>query len=287
MPGVTVRAREKYYWPEKEKVETGPPPPPLARSISGVLPDADVPMRATAAAFAAPNGQGATVAAVTSVRVTPVDAPVSSLETFGFAVRAFTAEGDPRGEITSEPSIRHVGRDVEAEVLSEMGIEKPGLYQLRIAAHRAKADLNGSVYLTVEVPDFRKQPVSFSGAVLSTASWPGLGLKEEMAALIPVKPTIDREFSPGLRVRAFVRVYQGGNGRLIAVSPRIRIVDDHDQVVLDRTELLPPSRFTVGRGADLLVDLPVSTLVPGQYLLTFEATLGKTRARREVRFSIK
>jgi VWFA-related protein len=289
VPGVTVRAREKHYWPEPEKPATGPPPPPLTKSIAGVLPDADIPMRATAAAFAAIeiDGADATVAVITNVRVTPAGAVPSSLETLAFSTRAFTAEGSPRGEVFSDPAVRHVGRDVDAEVFSQMRIEKPGLYELRMAAHRTAVDVNGSVYLTVDVPDFAKLPVSLSGVVLSTSPWPVFGLKDEFATLIPVKPTIDREFPRGQRVRAFVRVYQGGKGKLADLSVRVRIVDDHDRAVLDRAEALPPAKFTVGRGADLIVDLPTMTLAPGPYLLTFDTAIGKAAARREVRFSVR
>ncbi len=49
---------------------------------------------------------------------------------------------------------------------------------------------------------------------------------------------------------------------------------------------LGPERFTAGSGAEYTIDIPVSTLAPGQYLFTVEATLGKAKDTQHVRFQI-
>jgi hypothetical protein len=41
------------------------------------------------------------------------------------------------------------------------------------------------------------------------------------------------------------------------------------------------------RTADVKYQLPIDKLTPGQYLLTFEATLGATTIRRDVRFTVR
>jgi hypothetical protein len=41
------------------------------------------------------------------------------------------------------------------------------------------------------------------------------------------------------------------------------------------------------RAADVRYAIPLARLPPGEHLLTFEATLGTTVLRRDVRFSVK
>ena len=49
---------------------------------------------------------------------------------------------------------------------------------------------------------------------------------------------------------------------------------------------LEPARFQSGRFADYSIDLPLSRLGAGDYLLTVEATAQKNSARRDVRFQV-
>jgi hypothetical protein len=287
VPGLEVRTRDKYYWPEKPKAETGPPPPATVKAMAGILPAADVPMRATVAAFATPGGRDATVAVVARVHVPPPPGKKGPLtEKIDLRTGVFTTEGETRGASTSQTMVRHTGTDeLDSDVMGPVTIAKPGLYELRVSAHRETADLDGSVYLTVDVPDFAKLAVSLSGTVLSTDSWPPFGPKDPLSRVVPVVPTTLREFGAGDRVKAFVRVYEGGNKPIVPVALTTRIIDDHDHVVLDRPETLAPVRFGTTRAADVRADLP--TLAPGAYLLTFDVALDKTTARREVRFSVK
>jgi VWFA-related protein len=289
VPGLEVRTRDKYYWPEKEKADTGPPPPATVKAMAGILPAADVPMRATVAPFATPGGSGATVAVIARVHLTPPPGKTGpSTEKIDLRTGIFTTEGDARGSSTSQTMVRHTGAgELDSDVMGPVAIAKPGLYELRVSAHRETADISGSVYLTVDVPDFAKLPVSLSGAVLSTDAWPPFGPKDPLSRVVPVVPTSVREFGAGDRVKAFVRVYEGGKGPGVPVAFTTRIVDDHDRVVLDRPETIAAARFGTTRNADVRLDLPTRTLAPGAYLLTFEVVLDKTTARREVRFSVK
>jgi len=294
MPGVEVRTRDKYYWPDPGKpAPPGPPPPPLLASIAGALPKADVPMWTSPMVFANANLSGATIASITRVRLAPPDSPPAagatkaSLETFVLRTRLFTAEGVARGEVTTESSARVAGEAVDAEVWSEIAAPKPGLYELRLAVQRPAANLDGSVYATVDVPNFARAPVSLSSLVVSTTDWGAYGPRDEMAKLLPAPPTTRRDFAQGERVRAYVRVYQGGSGKTAAVDVHVQIINDHDAAVVDRREALAASRFDATRGTDERVDLPTATLPPGPYLLRIDATAGKTTATREIRFSVR
>ena len=104
--------------------------------------------------------------------------------------------------------------------------------------------------------------------------------------LMPVEPTARREFSAADRVAAFLRVYQGGRLALASVTVRARILDAQNTAVLDADRTLAAALFEGHRAADYYLDLPVANLKPGPYLLTLEATMGKRRERRDVRFTV-
>ena len=67
-----------------------------------------------------------------------------------------------------------------------------------------------------------------------------------------------------------------------------RIVNDHDVVAFTATESVAPDQFNAAmRAVDHPFAVPLATLAPGDYLLTFEATIGKTIVRRDVRFAVR
>ena len=125
-----------------------------------------------------------------------------------------------------------------------------------------------------------------SGVVMSASSAPPAAGKDALETLLPVVPTTARAFWRSDRASAFVRVYQGQSTPM-PMSLKVAIIDARDQHVLDQVETLAADRFGKGRGADYRLDLPLATLAPGEYLATFDTTLGKKTAHREVRFSVR
>jgi hypothetical protein len=109
---------------------------------------------------------------------------------------------------------------------------------------------------------------------------------DRLADVLPIVPTAGRSFTPSARVTAFLRVYQGGKGAVLPVQIRVRIVDASSRNVVDDASTLEPARFQSGRFADYSLDLPLSRLGAGDYLLTVEATAQKNSARRDVRFQV-
>jgi hypothetical protein len=141
--------------------------------------------------------------------------------------------------------------------------------------------------VTVDVPDFSKESVSLSGIVVSTDNGLAIDGAERLKTLLPVTPTTARTFDRGEPATAFLRAYEGGGGAIRPVAVRTRIVNDHDQAVMDRSETFGPNRFDRTRSAGIFVRLPTGDLTPGPYLLTLEASAGKTEVRRELRFVVK
>jgi hypothetical protein len=107
------------------------------------------------------------------------------------------------------------------------------------------------------------------------------------SSLVPVIPTTQRVFYRAVYTpTAFVRLYQplkaSGGVRLAST-----IVNNQDVRVFERKDT--PELTAVGktRTADYQLAMPISTLSPGSYLLTFEASDGRHSAKRQVRFEIR
>ena len=176
--------------------------------------------------------------------------------------------------------------DAKYEILTRLELE-PGRYQLRFAAHSASLNKSGSVFQDIEVPDFKRAPLSLSGTVLGVSPSLASAPKDFLAAVVPVAPTTQRTFLTGHRPTAFLRIYQGGNKPLQTVTMTTSIVNEQDRMVFKATRAVEPSDFDATRAADHRFDLPIQDLPPGAYLLRFEAAAGKLAASRDLRFVVR
>jgi VWFA-related protein len=311
-PGVDVRTRSGYYTPKPEKIDPrDPTPSPMAKAVANLLPSGGLPLQVALAPIAwtppaPPPAPGSKPkkptdakpdAALTHATVTIVlglqrPAPPRPLsDTVEVQISAFTPDGVSRGTSTQQAIVAiraaTAAEPVHYEALSHIEL-KPGRYQLRIAAYSAISDATGSVYADVEVPDFAKEAVSLSGVLVEKIPSLPSAPRTTFATMVPVVPTSEREFQKLDRASTFLRVYQGGSDPLALATLTTRIVDDHDVAVVNKTDVLAPEKFdAAARTADYRFEIPLTTLSRGQYLLTFEAAVGGTSARRQVRFTVK
>jgi VWFA-related protein len=288
-PDVEVRTRSAYF--DQERAVLPPDAAPdlrLTNTLSGILPSPDIPMQATAAAFARPDRSAATVAVTIGLRQpAPVASAAEVPETIDLLSSAFTADGRPRG--SQRKTVRLIARTGEPliyDLVTTMELE-PGRYQLRLAAESALLDKSGSVYVELEVPDFRREPLSLSGVVVSMAGGSPSLPPGAIEAIATLDPTSQREFGTADQVRLFARVYQGGSGPPRAAELNIRVTDARGTVVSRTTEALDPARFGQTRAADISFPLPLSRLQPGPYLVTIEVSRGGRSAAREVVFEVR
>jgi len=260
--------------------------PAVATALAAPVPAGDLPMRVAVAPFAVPGSANGSVAIALGLRHPVVTE--STERTFELHVRAFTSEGASRG------GQQHAGKfailpptpggDTAFDLLSQLSLP-PGRYELRLAAGLQPANLAGSVFADVEVPDFADAPLSLSGVLLETDPPGQAGPLEALRSIVPVVPTSKREFTLREKVSAFLRVYQGGNRALTPASIRIIVQDGHDRLVYNNRMPLGVAKFDEKtRHADVRFDLPLRAMQPGSHLLTFEARLGEHTARRQVRF---
>jgi hypothetical protein len=144
-----------------------------------------------------------------------------------------------------------------------------GTCRLRIAAHNTSNDKGGSVFAEVDVPDFANLPLSLSGVMLDSATVPISAPPKALAALLPITPTTDREFSTTSQVRAFLKIYEGGRATIAPVTLSVTITDERDATIYSTTASVNALKFASDRSASFPFDLPLTALAPGEYLLSF------------------
>ena len=287
----TVHARQGYYGPSpaanSRPTTAVEAPKSLVQTLAGLWPETEMPLSVSAAAFASPHERKGLVAIVLRAQ-----APVA-LDTGG-SVRASTkinvlAGAYDRDGRTIDSQVQTISvtppsgaeRVFEYEVHSRLDLA-PGRHEIRLAAEDLSRNLRGSVYTYVDVPDFSSLPLSLSGIVLSTSTTAPAGVFEHV---LPLTPTAQRQFGSSRRVAAFVRVYDRGPASRVTMIARI--LDNRERTSFEQTTVLDTSQKGPIRAADYTLDLPLSKLPKGEYLLTIEATRENRTQRGDVRFSVR
>ena len=291
-PGLTVRARSGYYAPRPESA-TKPTPQasPLVTALSGLLPKPDFPMQVSATPFAVPGKRDVAALAIALGLVQDVASGATrTVEKVDLLVDAFTQDGRLKmaQSMKADVALRaNVNGKVGYEVLTRIDLP-PGRYQLRLAAHLASQNRSGSIYYDVDVPDFSKDQLSMSGVVLNAEPGLAFAAQPTMTSLLPIVPTTQRFFARTDRVKTYLRVYQGTRASIRPVVMAVRIADSTGAIISNSTQTMPQTAFTPDtRAAGFEFPLPVATLAPGPYVVTFEASTGPTTVRRNVRFGIR
>lgn len=283
-PGLTVRTRSGYYDPAPER-RRPVSLTALDRAMDGPVPLADLPLSLAAAAFRVPRDPRAAVALVAGV-----DGAPERLENVDVAVRAFRngrANGVRNFRMRLEPQTSAFG-SVHYDARMRLDLA-PGSYEVRLSMQRDSDKVAGGVAISLDIPDFGREPLSVSGVVLGRLAESTLGRKDLLAGVLPFGPTTRRAFGRSEVVAALVCAYQSGRDRIRPVSLATRIVSETGATVFDSTVNLPPDAF-VGpeRAAEQQFRLPLAALPAGEYLLQFEAALGtRTERATPVRFRVK
>jgi hypothetical protein len=207
-------------------------------------------------------------------------------------LEVFVTDGEGRKQILrrqqSARMTRTDGQASEYEVATRVDLP-PGRYHLRVAATRSSDAATGSVFTTFTVPDFAREPLTMSGVAIGRAPTRAVGGREALADLLPFAPTVERAFATSDTVGALVRLFQTPRNPAAPVTVATRITDASGSVVFERSNILPASAFESGQGADHQFEFPLSTLTPGQYLLSFTAPAAARapEVRRDVRFTVR
>ena len=290
---VEIVTRRNYWAPRAPKPGAPEPEPPseAVKAMSGLLPDSKLKLRVTAVPFAGAGTAVGTIAIALGVKQ-PAFANRTS-ESIDLAIRSFTTIGDPKAGddqvIPITVPAARADQDVSRyEVLARIDVAKPGPYHLRFSARSDASDTRGSVYVDIDVPDFKKDKLSLSGIVVNNglAATPTAPLRL-LRDVSPLVPTSERTFSAADIATTLVRVYEGGTDKLAPVTMKVTIQDAAGKSVFSTTEAIGPDKFNADRASDYQFRLPLDKLAAGEHLLTLEATAGKVAVRRDVRFILQ
>jgi VWFA-related protein len=282
-PGVRVRSRTGYYAATDRAPTKSAPPSAIDRALSGGLPTGDLPVSITVAPFATAAKPGSALAVVARLDHDPNMAEETVLE---FVAAAFN---DKWKQITAVTQRFTLSPGNPGARFSEMALRlnlPPGRYQVRAAVRNTKDNRTGSVYASVSVPDFAREPLSLSGLVVERRSSGG-AIFENLVGIVPVRPTTARLFSANERVAVVGRVYERRVKALTPARVVARIVDGQDRTAFTAQALLEPSAFDAQRQADYLLDLPLDRLADGEYLLVLDVSAASASARRTLRFTVR
>ena len=281
-----VRARQQYYVPTTDESKSPRVSSAEESWLSDVLPTADIPLRLGLIPVRGP-GNGGTIAftlgvqepAVAATNQSTVSATIAALalNQFGktFGAQRYTIEAMPR--IASKPSY---------EVTSLLNVP-PGRYEVRVGVSAASVG-SGSVYGYVDVPDFTTERLSLSGVIVkATPSARIVEVPDVPNYVLPAIPTVRRVFSASDQATALVRVYQGGSDAPVDVLVKSVIVDSDGRTVFSEERRLESEGFAGIRAMDHGLDVPLSRLAEGDYMLMFEVSSGALSRTRALRFGVK
>lgn len=292
-PDAQVRTRSGYEVPEQPAPApqaaapgaAGPTPePPPTALMAAPIPRGDLPMRLVLTPLQSGTNDKRDVA----VMLWMEGIPGTASQSFDVELRAFTMEG---GAKLSE---RRTGQTAESstgnstfELLARIALP-PGRYEIRAAARLAPANLAGSVFGDLIVPEPLKNGLALSGVLVDAVPAVRAGPLDVFKGVLPWAPTSRREFLRGTGVKTMVRVYQAGSTPLVPVSLVVSIQDKNGVAIYNYPHRLAVTRFDPAlRRADFDFEIPFQALESGEHLLTFDARAGAQRATQQLRFSIQ
>jgi VWFA-related protein len=295
-PGVQVRTRKGYYADPAAPIADKAAAVSLEALSKGLLPDRGLPMTVTLAPFRGPKGTPV-VLVTTGVRAgdkattagappAGAESPLEPIEILTSAFRDGDKNVDWQRQRVSAALPSGTPGQLRYESVSALTLP-PGTYEVRVAARHERENVTGSVHAYVDVPDFDRDPLAVSGAVLLDRQAPTLPLPEALAGILAAAPTTRRDFAGSDQVTALVRVYQRAASQPTAVNVFFHIFDEKLQEVGATERLLETAEFAKTGAADARFPVPLETLRPGAYVMRIGITEGGPALRRDVRFTVR
>lgn len=261
----------------------------LTAAISSAVSTGALPLRLAAVPVADPDPDSRTAAVALTLAVMLAPQPEAMDQEIATELLLFDGEG--RKQVlrkAQSAKITAASAGGEREIATRLDLP-PGRYNVRIAAARSGDQVTGSVYTTFTVPDFQRDALSLSGVAIGRAGGAAIGGREALVDVLPFAPTSIRDFARTDAVGALMRVYQSSRRPARQVTVVTRVIDEMGKEMLAQSSVYEAARFAAGKGVGHRFELPLATLEPGDYLLTFVASTGEggAQAQREVRFAVR
>lgn len=293
---VQVRTRKGFYAePTTATLATGPASFSVENLSRALLPQRGLAMSVAAAAFRGSSGTPI-VLVTTGVRGNAAARPHGKETSTGPAqyepIEILTSalrDGEKKAEWQRQRLSIVIPDGGAADGLRYESIStlslKPGRYEVRVASRQERADLVGSVFTYVDVPDFDNEPVTLSGVVLLDSHAPTATPPAALAGVLETSPTTRRDFNPADDVSALIRVYQLRRQTPTAVTIMFHVLDGSRRV-MSAEIALSANGFRAG-AADARYPLPLTALKAGAYVLRVEASAPGTSLHRDLPFSVR
>jgi hypothetical protein len=171
--------------------------------------------------------------------------------------------------------------DIVYQIVSEWELP-PGRYQLRTTVDSARMHKAGAVYLVCDVPDYNKSPVALSGLVVGLADAThhvvdGTAIEHQ---LMPIEPVLERVFHASDVLRLSYDVWRKKADD--QVSTQLVLMDDAKHFVRQGAQSVP-----ISATGHVDVQVPLTGLAPGPYVLAIAAADRDNKDVREVGFFVK
>jgi VWFA-related protein len=305
-PDWTLRFRRGY-------VPGQPPQPknddPLVALSAGVMPKSDLPLRLWATAFPSSDVVGPGAKNDSVAIALEVTAPTSLMKEPDGKLRDDVSYevlpvDNKKSKVMAQARTRQTARfamsgastgSMPDSVSYQIPIAidlPPGQYQLRVSASSVKLGAGGSVYLTVDVPDFSKDALMLSGIAVGYAD--GAHVPVGHASTVssgvapahapesfPFEPSLSREFTAADTLRVYAEVTRSTQSA--AVQATVDVLDGKDHVVSSAVVLL----LATDKG-QIDTRVPLKDLAAGAYRVRITLIDGqKATAMREIGMVIK
>jgi VWFA-related protein len=322
-PDLTLRYRQGYEIRSSDDEAKNERRDPLNVLIDGALPTSDLPLRLHA--IPTPGSGNRSRVAVTLELSLPrtllttntsdqllddIRYGVYAIDLNGAKVREHVGAGAkvalrPRPGLTEPPDA------VTYQIALELELQA-GRYQLRASALSDKLGAGGSVYLSLDVPDFSKADLELTDLLLAFADGPRVPVardRREVAAttsraivpsnlpasarrtfeastttaaistptLLPFEPALDRTFASSDVVRLYFKAVQRERRAVLAT---ISALTPEGQTLVTFDRSLPDS-------GEFDINLPLAQLAPGAYRLQVAVSDGRTTATKEIGITIR
>ena len=282
--GLDVRARKGYWAYTTEDVaraNAAASKPEAPTAVTSALKDLAAPVRDRSAHFwigTARGENGATRVTFLWEPVPPIPGQPVETPPARVALTALSRDGRPlyRARVPEQP-VASAGAPPTAGV-AEGGVTSfdvpPGQLELRIVVEGGRGQVIDSVARELTVPDFTKVQVSFgTPRVYRVRTVPEL---QALRAKADAVPTVDREFSRTERLHIRLDSYAPG-GATPAITARLLNRGGSAMSNL-------PVQTPAGRSAE--IDLPLSALAAGEYLIELTAKTESGTAQEMIAFRV-
>lgn len=297
---------------------------PLNVLVDGALPSSDLPMRLHA--LPVPGTGNRSKVAIALELTLPRTALASEdsdrlLDDIRYGVYAIDLKGakvrehmgsGARVALRPRPGLTVPPDRVTYQIALELELPA-GRYQLRASVLSEKLNAGGSVYLSLDVPDFSKADLELTELLLAFADGPRVPVASDRRdtivvttqvavpagtlpigargvrpsavnnlpppplSALPFEPALDRTFAPADILRLYFKAVQRQRRPLLATISALT-ADGTTAVTFDRDL---PSDGTLD------IRLPLAQLTPGAYMLRVVVSDGARTARKELGFAIK